>query len=786
LSEELEKTLREIEDRKTGHYEKRTRHKDKAGNPLFINRLIREDSPYLLQHAHNPVNWYNWGEEAFAAAAGEDKPIFLSIGYSTCHWCHVMEAESFDNVEIARLLNKYFVCIKLDREQFPDIDDFYMTGVQIITGQGGWPMSNFLLPDGRPFYAATYFPPGQFIDLLSKISQLWNQQRVELEQGAERTAKGIQQVLQGRQEIRDIELGPVSAAADRMLQREDPELGGLAGAPKFPQEPLLYYFLDGAYRERSLRKLQFLDKALTRMAEGGIYDQVGGGFHRYSTDSQWLVPHFEKMLYNQSQLSLLYLRAWRLTGNAFILRVVRQTLDYVLREMQQPEGGFYSATDADSEEQEGLFFVWNLAELRELLRPDELELVVALYAPSEAGNFEGANILALNQSLESYSQGKPFNELESRLDQVLNKLLLDRQRRVAPLRDDKLIVAWSSAMATSLAWAGNELKEPRYLDAAIRAVDFIWANNYVAGRTLYRICLNGQVSIPAQLEDYANLCEALLALFDVTGESDYLQKASRLMQDMLDLFWNEESGGFYLGPQHAGGPMLARSSSATDGATMSAYGVAVQCLALLQERRYLLNALTDAQEIDYENRLQLAIKAASAELDEFPPSHVTLLRALKHHLEGSILPIRYGAEGRLKLIAHRIPENNDGDQSSQVLLQLRLSTLAGFHITTEVGDNPDLSPLRVEPDAEEKHWTVKDVEVIHMQDSGGADEAGLLSRQFSQPLSQHFSHELQLTVTLQSSGEVTDLFAGSIGIELCVQVCSDTVCFKPELFRLRL
>ncbi|MBT8147316.1 MAG: thioredoxin domain-containing protein, partial [Gammaproteobacteria bacterium] len=768
MSEELEKSLRMIEAQKSGLYEKRTDHKDADGNPLFINHLIREDSPYLLQHAHNPVNWHSWGDQAFAAAVAEDKPIFLSIGYSTCHWCHGMEAESFDNVEIARLLNKSFISIKLDREQFPDIDDYYMTGVQIISGQGGWPMSNFLLPDGRPFYAATYFPPAQFAELLKRISQLWGQKRADLEQSAERTAQGIQQVLQGRQEVKDIELGHIMAAADRMLQREDQESGGLAGAPKFPQEPLLYYFLDGAYRSRDLRKMQFLDRALSRMAQGGIYDQVGGGFHRYSTDAQWLVPHFEKMLYNQSQLSLLYLRAWRLSGRPFFLRVVRQTLDYVLREMQQPQGGFYSATDADSEDQEGLFFVWSMTELREILSPDELELAIELYAPSEIGNFEGSNILALQQPLDDpglidhrligHRLIEQPDGSQSGLDRMLEKLLLARQVRVAPLRDDKVIVAWSAAMASSLAWSGWELQEPCYLDAARRAVDFIWEHNYQAPKQLFRIWLNGKFSIPAQLEDYANLCEALIALFDITDESDYLEKAAGLMQDLLDLFWNEGSGGLYLGPGHQSGPSLARSGSAVDGATLSSYSVAVACLAMLSEREYLLNTFTSVEANRYDARLQQAVSAASAELDEYPPSHVTLIRALRHHLEGSVSPIRYGAGGRLKLTARRNSDPQTSDAGSWVELKIMLSTLAGYHVTTESGDNAQLEPLRVELADDEQHWQIESVDLMSATKENGEKYSALYT-----------GHWL-LKIVLSATGTPADLLSNSVGIELLVQV----------------
>ena len=773
MIQDLEKQLRETELRKTGYYEKRTRHMDASGGTVFVNRLIEEDSPYLLQHAHNPVDWHAWGEEAFAAAVREDKPIFLSIGYSTCHWCHVMEAESFDNIEIARLLNRLFINIKLDREQSPDIDDYYMTGVQILSGHGGWPMSNFLLPDGRPFFAATYFPPAQFADLLQRIAQAWKQQRHELEKSAEGTVLNIERVLQGRKEVRAIELEKLLLAADRMLEREDSHYGGLAGAPKFPQEPLLHYFLDATIRGREERKMQFINRALSGMAEGGIYDQVGGGFHRYSTDSQWLVPHFEKMLYNQSQLVPLYLGAWRLTGRHFFLRVLVQTLDYVLREMQQPEGGFYSATDADSEEQEGLFFVWTLAELAETLDAEELQLAIDLYAPSEAGNFEGSNILTLERPMEEVCKDDPSGRLDARLDVMLGKLLAARQQRIAPLRDDKLIVAWSAAMATTLAWAGWELEQPRYIEAAKRAVDFMISHNYAGRKNLFRIYLGGEVSVTAQLEDYANLCEAVLTLFDITGEAGYLERALALLEDLLALFWNEESKGFYLGPEHRQGPVLARSSSAADGATLSSYGVAVDCIVSLLERLELVQEQPKNLRIELEARLQQAISAASGELVEFPAGHVTLLRAIRHHLEGSAMPIRYGAAGRLKISVRGKPQINLDVDKVQRVLQIQLSTAPGYHVTTELADNNQLVPWRVDLAANEQHWEIAATDLSREEPAGIDEDSG------------PFNERLLITVTLTSTDQPADLLAASMGVDLLVQVCSDSLCLQPERFSFR-
>ncbi len=318
-SEQVEKRLRAVEESKHGRYDKRTEHLDESGRGLFINRLIEEDSPYLLQHAHNPVNWYAWGDEAFAEAQATGKPIFLSIGYSTCHWCHVMEVESFDNPEVADVLNKHFISIKMDREQYPDIDEVYMTGVQLMTGHGGWPMSNLLLPTGEPFFGATYFPATQFIALLQKVVVAWENKREELETSARQMQQGIEKILGDRQAVAELDPTLRANTLQALFQREDRERGGLAGAPKFPQEPLLLFLLDQAAREQDANALSFVDRALEGMGRGGIYDQVGGGFARYSVDEDWLVPHFEKMLYNQSQLGLVYLLAYSLTRKPFFL-----------------------------------------------------------------------------------------------------------------------------------------------------------------------------------------------------------------------------------------------------------------------------------------------------------------------------------------------------------------------------------------------------------------------------------------------------------------------------------
>lgn len=463
---ELETELRSIEQDKQGSYDKRTEYLDEQGRALFINRLIREDSPYLLQYAHNPVNWFPWGAEAFQQAKLQNKPVFLSIGYSTCHWCHVMEVESFDNTEVAEVLNRNFICIKMDREQYPDVDEIYMTGVQLVSGQGGWPMSSFLLADGRPFFGATYFPAAAFISLLDQISQAWKEKYDELEASAKQIALAIDRILSDRKQASSLHNDIVINTVETLLQREDRDFGGLAGEPKFAQEPLLLLLLDYVRRQRDIKAMGFVDRALEGMGQGGVYDQICGGFHRYSVDAQWLVPQFEKMLYNQSQLGQVYLEAYELTGKPFFKRISEQILHYVERDMQFPEGGFYSATDADSEGREGTFFIWSMEELQQALESAELEIVDLLYSPSEGGNFEGSNILNLSKplsDLEAESKDDNFYEI---LDRILHKLYEAREQRIHPLRDDKLIVAWASAMIFTFARASATLKNPAFLSVA--------------------------------------------------------------------------------------------------------------------------------------------------------------------------------------------------------------------------------------------------------------------------------------------------------------------------------
>jgi hypothetical protein len=501
------------------------------------NRLAQESSPYLLQHKDNPVWWYPWGDAAFEAAKRRDVPIFLSVGYSTCHWCHVMEHESFEDEQVASLLNDHYVAIKVDREERPDVDAIYMDAVQALTRQGGWPMSVFLTPDGKPFFAGTYFPKETFVEVLRKVTEIWNQRRDQLLADAQRLAEALES---------QAERGHAGSLGTEDLQRFlevwkanfDPVHGGLAGAPKFPQADDLRLLLRIHRRGDAEPALEMVTKTLDAMAAGGIYDHLGGGFARYSTDDRWLVPHFEKMLYDQAQLVLAYLEGWQVTGNEEYPLVVRETLDYVLRDMTHTRGAFYSAEDADSEGVEGKFYVWSFEELTERLDEEQLKLVRKAFGVSPAGNFEGNNILALQP-------GHSRVERSEELEKAMNELFEARSQRVRPHLDDKILTDWNALMITAFARAGRVLDETRYVEAATKAARFLLDEmRNDEGELLHR-WREGEAGIRAFLEDYAYLIHALLELYQTDFDPAWLSAAQELQALQDGLFRNEGSGEYH-------------------------------------------------------------------------------------------------------------------------------------------------------------------------------------------------------------------------------------------------
>lgn len=517
----------------------------------MANRLALESSPYLLQHAHNPVDWYPWGEEAFSRARAENKPIFLSVGYATCHWCHVMERESFEDPEVAQFLNTQFVPIKVDREELPDVDHVYMSALQAMTGSGGWPMNMFLLPDLRPFFGGTYWPPEDrqgfpsFRRVLAGVHNAWLHQQKEVLENAEQLTSHLQNQLKPR-------TGPLpedlhNAALVGLARAFDPAYGGFGGAPKFPQSPALIYLLSHAWLGEPTA-WKHLQLTLDRMAEGGLYDQVGGGFHRYAVDHIWRVPHFEKMLYDNAQLAWVYAAASQMAQATDeqarrYRRIATETLDYVLREMTGPEGGFWSAQDADSEGVEGKFYVWQEAELREILGP-EADAAILLFGVSPAGNWEHTNILERRIPDEALMQhlGMGPEAFENWVRSVRQRLYEVRKQRVWPLTDDKVLADWNGLMLRALAEVGRWLGEPRYLEAARKNAEFVMGVMYRDG-LLRHSWRQGLLKPQAYLSDQAHYGLGLLALYQATGEMEWLEAARTLAEVILTHF-REPEGGF--------------------------------------------------------------------------------------------------------------------------------------------------------------------------------------------------------------------------------------------------
>jgi uncharacterized protein len=538
----------------------------------FTNHLINESSPYLLQHAHNPVDWYPWGEEAFAKARSENKPVLLSIGYSACHWCHVMAHESFEDQDIAQLMNELFVNIKVDREERPDLDQIYMNAVQMMTHHGGWPMTVFLTPDGVPFYGGTYFPPQDrynmpgFPRVLISVAEAYRDRQEEIAETSASLLKELQRLSEPSGSDRPVEKELLDAAYVAMVKSYDSLNGGFGGAPKFPPAMALEFLLRTYVRTGNQDALEMVEHTTEKMAHGGMYDQLGGGFHRYSTDSKWLVPHFEKMLYDNALLSRLYLHYYQVSQSPLARDTAEGILDYVLREMTDAAGGFYSTQDADSEGHEGKFFVWDFAEINSVLG-NEAAAFNAYYNVTPAGNFEGKNILNVDPSAEPPSS-------ESR-----RKLFDVREQRIKPDRDEKIITAWNGLMLASFAEAGVILGRADYTDAARKNADFVLSNLRRDG-FLLRTYKDGVAKFNAYLEDYAFFIEGLVTLYETTGEFRWLKEAIGLTDRMIEEFWDDEGAGFFFtGKSHEN--LIVRSKDYFDNAIPAGNSVAASALLRL-------------------------------------------------------------------------------------------------------------------------------------------------------------------------------------------------------------
>ncbi len=620
-----------------------------AGEARTPNHLAGEKSPYLLQHATNPVDWYPWGPEAFERARAEDRPVFLSIGYSTCHWCHVMERESFEDGDVAALLNDTFVCIKVDREERPDIDAVYMEAARVLSGGGGWPLTIVMTPDRRPFFAATYLPktnrfgrPGM-MELVPRIAELWASRRNELVDTAGRVTSVLreQQALSaGAEPGTDV----MDEAYGQLRSAFDPEHGGFGGAPRFPTPHQLLFLLRYWNRTGETEALEMVESTLRAMRRGGIYDHVGFGFHRYSTDAEWLLPHFEKMLYDQAMLTMAYTEAYLATGDADYERTAREIITYVLRDMTDEGGAFYSAEDADSEGAEGKFYVWSVSEFGDVLG-DGAGLAADAFGLSDAGNMKdeasgartGANVLRLTATHSSTAKrlNVSEDELRGRLAEARARLFDARAKRVRPSLDDKVLTDWNGLMLSALARAARAFDEPAYAEAGRRCADFVLGTmRDDSGRLLHRY-RDGDAAITANADDYAFLAMGLFDLYEATHEPRYLGESARLTEELLSLFWDQDGGGLFFTPED-GELLLTRRKDLYDGAVPSANSVAL--LNLLR----LGSALARP---GFDERAAALAATFSGTVERYASGYTMFLCALDYALGPSIELVVVGDSG---------------------------------------------------------------------------------------------------------------------------------------------
>jgi uncharacterized protein len=597
-----------------------------SGFAKHTNRLIHETSPYLLQHAHNPVDWYPWGAEAFERAKAEDKPVLVSIGYSSCHWCHVMEHESFEDEQTAAIMNENFVAIKVDMEERPDVDKIYMSFVQMTTGHGGWPMNVFLTPDKRPFYGGTYFPPAprygmpSWLQILASIADAYKTRRDELEHSANEIVGELRRLSLGDMSSQGLSTDLLDKAFQSYERTFDKVNGGFGGAPKFPPAMSLEFLLRYHHRSDDKNALHLVTYTLDKMAKGGMYDQLGGGFHRYSVDAVWLVPHFEKMLYDNAQLIRVYLHAFQVTGDKFFKKIAVETLDYVRREMLDEHGGFYSTQDADSEGVEGKFFVWTPKEVAEVLGEKKAKIFCDYYDVSARGNFEEKNILNIKGDARN-KIGLSDDDLKELLERGRKKLFEKREKRIKPGRDEKVLTAWNGLMLSAFAEAGAVLNEDEYLSIARRNAEFIWNELQQNGRLL-RTWKEGTAKLNGYIEDYANVADAFIELYQATGELGYLINARTLVDEMITEFWDEEHGGFFF-TSNDHEELIVRDKDFFDNATPSGNSVAAD--VLLRLSRFF-------DDERYERFAVTVLRLCASQIKRYPQGFGRALSAMEFHL----------------------------------------------------------------------------------------------------------------------------------------------------------
>ena len=725
--------------------------KNPDGSWKWTNRLIHETSPYLLLHAHNPVDWYPWGDEALALAKRENRLIFLSVGYATCYWCHVMEREVFSNPEIAKMMNEHFINIKIDREERPDLDEIYMTATQLLIQRAGWPNSVFLTPDLKPFYAGTYFPPVDtpnrpgFPTILDAVHEAWVERETEVIESAEQISTAIEMAtsrgftaLSGRA----LDQSVSTAALDYLRKAYDATHGGFGGAPKFPSPSNLEFLLSVYERESDEALLKMVTRTLDMMAYGGIYDQMGGGFHRYSVDAKWLVPHFEKMLYDNAQLAKIYLKAYQLTEEPQYRRVAEEVFNFIFREMTAPEGGFYSALDAETDAEEGKYYVWTADEIQKVLNKKEASRFNTVYGVDKGANFEGKNVLYVPAGIAAEDSLKG-------LATAREKLLAARFEREYPLLDTKIIVNWNGLMIDALAYGYDVLGEERYLNAASKAARFILDTMRKPDGELLHTYTAGAVKQDAYLDDYAFLARGLLGLYQATDDEEWLDAARTLTDKMIQLFWDDRNGGFYYTKADAK-HLIVRSKKPYDSAIPSGNAVAVGNLLALGD--------------NYRGYAEKTLRIFAESMVQSPSSFIHAHFALNNYLtsaedQESLEPSTVTATATVK--------NRDGEVYN-VVLQLKIA--GGWHINANPPGQDNLIPTTVTVAADAP------VEIVDI-----AYPTGKSTRfEFSNVPLNVYEKTVTIPLRLKLKPDVTWKKNTPIRLQLTYQPCNDTQCLLPE------
>lgn len=758
--EQKEQTLVQIYQSKAGSYPLTTRHLDDKQQPVFVNQLIKQSSLYLLQHANNPVNWWAWEEGAFAKAKELNKPIFLSIGYSTCHWCHVMARESFEDTQVADFINQHFIPIKVDREEHPAVDELYLTSVQMLSGKAGWPLTAVLTPDGKAFFGGTYFQPNQLLNTLNRINDTWVQRQDAVLEQANRISIAIDKISESSKNTQAIDGELVGNAAARIqtdLMRA--ASGGQSQSkPGFPREPEILFLLDQAQRTLSESTINTVSDRLLTLAAGGIHDQVGGGFHRYTVDSDWVIPHFEKMLYNQAQMGKAYFGAYEITRNSVFKSIGDKTFGFLLSNMQSPEGGFYSAMDAESENAngvkgEGEYYLWSKQQLTSLLTEPELMLASAHLGYSERGNFNGGNVLQ-NSTYQSNGSSDQ-TELTTEIETLLEKLKAERSKRKAPHIDTKIITAWNamaiSALATGYRITGTDL----YIEAAKKAANRIWQSSYDEQLGLARTLPTDTQRVDGTLEDYAYLANALIDLYDVDGNKKWLERATVLVSDMIDHFHDAKTGGFQISRNVDSNIPALKLVTARDDAVYSGNSLAAQTLVRMLHR---------TGKPDYKHKATAAISAFSKQLLSGPEGLSGMLLAANTLNAGEISTKQYAAKGNIALSTHSAQPNN---------IDLTLNIAEGWHVNASTVLSDYLIPTSLKP--------------LNSEASGDCQRPLNVDYPEGQRVTLGFQEDELLvyekSVTLNVNREASDQCA--LAATLNLQACTDEVCLPPEEIHIR-